>query len=127
MRVQANADFLLKFNRDFFDNEKNNKIIPVIEENKKLLTYVGGMFTEYDLDDYLGYYELMSWYEKKGIIDFELIDETFGHYISLAWQNNEIKEYIEKLRKESKDPRYYKSFEELAIRIIDRERKIRKK
>jgi len=69
----------------------------------------------------------MSWYEKKGIIDFELIDETFGHYISLAWQNDEIKEYIEKLRKDSKDPRYYKSFEELAIRIIDREKGIRNK
>jgi len=55
LRVQANADFLLKFNRDFFDNEKHNKIIPMIEENKKLLTHVGGCFTEYDLDDYLGY------------------------------------------------------------------------
>ncbi len=125
LREQANADFLLKFNRDFFDNEINKKIIPAIEENEILLKKTGGEFTEYQLDDYLGYYELMSQYEKKGIVDFELIDEMFGHYISLAWQNNEIKEYIEELRKNTKDPRYYKPFEELAIKIIDREKGIR--
>jgi hypothetical protein len=125
LREQANADFLLKFNRDFFDNEINKEIIPAIEENKKLLEKTGGEFTEYQLDDCLGYYELMSQYEKKGIVDFELIDEMFGHYIFLAYQNKEIKEYIEELRKNTKDPRYYKPFEDLAIRIIDKERGIR--
>lgn len=126
LREQANADFLLKFNRDFFDNEINKEIIPAIEENKNLLEKTGGKFTEYQIDDYLGYYELMSWYAKKGIIDFELIDEMFGHYISLAWQHREIKEYIEELRKDTKDLRYYKPFEDLAIRIIAREKGIRK-
>jgi hypothetical protein len=125
LREQANADFLLKFNRDFFDNETNKKIIPAIEENENLLEKTGGEFTEYQIDDYLGYYELMSWYEKKGIIDFELIDETFGHYISLAWQNKEIKEYIQELRKETKDPRYYKPFEDLANRVIEKEKGVR--
>lgn len=125
LREQANADFLLKFNRDFFSNETNQKIIIAIEEKKKVLKENNGDFTYYELDDYLGYYELMSWYEKKGFIDFELIDEMFGHYISLAWQNKEVWEYIEKLRSETKDPRYYKPFEDLAARIIKKEKEIR--
>jgi hypothetical protein len=126
LREQANADFLLKFNRDFFNNEVTRKIIPLIEENRPILKRNSGIFSEYDLDDYLGYYELMSWYEEKGIIDFDLIDETFGHYISLAWQNKEIKEYIDELRETTKDQRYYKPFETLANRIIEIEKGFRK-
>jgi hypothetical protein len=127
LREQANADFLLKFNRDFFNNEITKKIIPLFEENKPLLNENGGVLSEYDLDDFLGYYELMSWYEEIGIIDFGLLDETFGHYISMAWQNKEIKKYIEGLRESTKDPRYYKPFENLASRIIDIEKGLREK
>jgi hypothetical protein len=124
LRVQANADFLFRFNRDFFHNKTNQSIIIAIEEKNNLIS--NGKFTEYDIDDYLGYYELMAWYEKKGLIDFDLIDEMFGHYISLAWQNKEIKEYINKLRSDTSDPRYYEPFEKLAIRIIKREKVVRK-
>ncbi len=125
LRGQANADFVLKFNREFFDKETNQKIITLIEEKRNLLKQNDGDFSDYQLDDYLGYFELMSWYEKKGIIDFELIDEMFGHYISLAWQNEEIKKYIDELRDSTKDPRYYKPFEDLAVKIIQKEKEIR--
>jgi hypothetical protein len=127
LREQANADFLLKFNREFFGNDINQQIIVAIEENRYVLKENNGEFTAYELDDYLGYYELMSWFEKRGFIDFEIIDEMFGHYISLAWQNKEIEKYIDELRADTKDPRYYKPFEDLAKRIIERENKIREK
>lgn len=125
LREQANADFLLRFNREFFDNETNQKIITAIEENKPLLKENGGEFTCYQVDDYLGYYEMMAHYEKKSFIDFEMIDEMFGHYISLAWQSNEINKYIAQLRNETNDARYYKPFEDLATRVIALEKKIR--
>jgi hypothetical protein len=125
LREQANADFLLKFNREFFGSETNQKIVTAIEEKNNVLEENKGEFTDYQLDDYLGYYELMSWYEKKGLVDFELIDEMFGHYISLAWQNDEIKKYIDKLRDDTKNPRYYKPFEDLAMRVIAKEKEIR--
>ena len=118
LRDQANADFILKFNRGFFDNNITKKIIPIIEEKTPLLKENGGSLSDYDLDDFLGYFELMSKFEKNGIIDLELIDETFGHYISLSWQNEEISKYIDELRKDTKDNRYYEQFENLAKRII---------
>jgi hypothetical protein len=126
LREQANADFLLTFNREFFGNETYQKIIIAIEEKKNLIKENKGEFTLYQIDDYLGYYELMAHYEKKGFIDFELLDEMFGHYISLAWQNPEIKSYVTELRTETKDQRYYKPFEKLATRVIEIEKKIRK-
>lgn len=125
LREQSNADFLINFNREFFSNETNQRMIIAIEENKNILKINNGEFTEYQLDDYLGYYELMSWYEKRGFIDFELLDEMFGHYISLAWKNEEIKKYINGLRSETKDSRYYEPFEKLAIRTIEKEKEIR--
>lgn len=125
LRQQATADFLLKFNRDFFGSNINQQIIIAIEEKKKLLKANRGKFTEYELDDYLGYYELMAQYEKKGLLDFELIDEMFGHYIVLAWKNREVKKYIKELRKETNDPRYYEPFQHLAMRLIDKEKEIR--
>jgi hypothetical protein len=67
----------------------------------------------------------MAWYIKKDLLDFELIDEMFGHYISMAWQNDEIRSYIDELRVCTKDPRYYKPFEELAKQIIMKENEIR--
>ena len=123
---QANVDFLFRFDREFFGREINQKIIAAVEEEKKILKENGGEFTAYQIDDYLGYFELMSHYEKRGFIDFELIDETFGHYISLIWQSEEIRNYIDELRDETKDPRYYEPFEKLAIRIIKKENEIRK-
>jgi hypothetical protein len=125
LREQANADFLLRFNRDFFDNDTNQKIIELIEENRNIIKDNKGVFTYYQLDDYLGYYELMAHYEKKDFIKFDLIDEMFGHYISLAWRNEEIHNYITKLRKDTNDPRYYRPFEDLAIRIIKKEGEVR--
>jgi hypothetical protein len=53
LREQANADFLLKFNREFFVNEINQQIIIAIEEKKELLIINKGKFTDYQLDDYL--------------------------------------------------------------------------
>ncbi len=126
LRLQANADFIFKFNREFFGSSTNQRIIIAIEEQKNILKKNSGEFTEYELDDYLGYYELLAWYEKIGLVDFELIDEMFGHYLSMASQNEEIKKYIDELREDLKDPRYYKPFENLANRIIKIEKEVRK-
>lgn len=126
LRIQSNASFLLTFNREFFGNQLNQSIITAIEEDKSILKENGGDHTMSQLDDYLGYYELMSMFWKKNLIDFDTIDEMFGHYMSKAWRKKEINQYIHNTRKEEGgDPRYYKPFEELAVKIIERENEIR--
>ncbi len=122
---QTRADFLFRFDREFFGNKKNQKIIRSIEEKEKLLKQNGGKFDEYDLDDYLGYFNMMKKFVDEKLINFKFIDDSFGHYIVRAWENEEIKIYIRGLRVESNDYRYYESFEIIAKRIINKERKIR--
>lgn len=125
LRVQSKADFLFRFDKEFFGDEIIQEIIVVIEEQRNLLKGNKGKFTKYQLDNYIGYFELMSRYVKEGVVDFEFIDDTFGHYISSAWRNKEVKEYVDRLRAETKDPRYYESFQKLATRVIDKENAIR--
>lgn len=57
-----------KIRPGFFDNETNRKIIVAIEEQRKVPKENNGDFTDYELDDHLGYYELMSWYKKESWI-----------------------------------------------------------
>ena len=117
LKKQTNATFLLTFNREFFDKKQNQKIIATIEEEEPLLVDNGGKFTLYQLDDYLGYFELMALFEKRGVIDFKLIDEMFGHYITCAHKNKEIAKYIEDLRANRKDDTYYEHFYDLVGRV----------
>jgi len=120
LRVQSRADFLFRFENEFFHDEIVQEIMVVIDENESLLKKNGGKFTGYDLDNYIGYFESMGRYEKDGIIDFEFIDDIFGHYIFQAWQNKEISDYVDWLREDMNDPRYYEFFQKLAKRVIDK-------
>jgi hypothetical protein len=127
LNVQSKADFLFRFNRDFFyDNKTIQKIIKTIDAKKPLFKENGGQFDEYQIDDYLGYFELMQLYLDKKLIAFNLVDQMFGYYIARAWENNEIKTYVTNLRKDMKDPRYYEPFEKLAKAIKKEEDKINK-
>ena len=125
MNQQAKADFLYRFNRDFFlDNETNRIIIKAIENNKKLLSK-NSKIDEFAIDDYLGYFDLMKQYIDKKMMTFKDVDITFGHYIASAWENEEIKKYITDLRKKfndtryyKEDARYYKDFETIANKIL---------
>lgn len=127
LAVQNNATFLLTFNREFFDKEYNQKIIETIEDKTPLLADRMGKFTEYQVDDFLGYFELMSLFEKKGAIDFESIYEMFGHYITLAWEHPEVSTYIQNLREEHQDDTYYEHFENLASRVKEEDIKRKSK
>jgi hypothetical protein len=127
LNVQSNASFLLTFNREFFGNGTNQSIITAIEESKNILKEHGGDHTMSQLDDYLGYYDMVSLFWKKNLIDFDTVDEMFGHYMSKAWRNKEINQYIIDTRKEEGgDPRYYKPFEDLVAKIIEIENKVRR-
>jgi len=118
---QSNADFLLTFNREFFNDQKNQKIIRLIEDGESLAK---NGIDDYAMDDYLGYFELMSFFEKRSVIDFNSIYEMFGHYITCAKKCEEISDYIVGLRKDREDNTYYEHFYSLAKRV-DEEDKVR--
>lgn len=122
---QSKGNLLFNLNEAFFSKRENREIIKSVEEKQDIFGARPSrkfieIIDEYDLDYYLGYFELMSNFEEFKILDLEYIDSIFGHYIENAYKNQEIKNYIEELRKKY-DKEYFGSFEILAQKIIKKE------
>jgi hypothetical protein len=123
----SSADFIHKFKIDFF-TEDTRKLIMLVD--KKCLIFKNDfipyfevridrfpdeiksveviksatdkkIYTGYEVDDFLlGHFEDLGILRSKGIIDIDMIYESFDWYIEKAWENEEIQKYIEVLKKE---------------------------
>ena len=126
VRRQNNADFIARLNREFFyESTVNREIIKAIEERRPILHGNNGDFSEYDLRSYLRYFEMIERFISEGVISLALVDEMFGNYISRAWENDEVKDFVERIRKEKKDRRYFEHFEQLAKKTLEMEKRSR--
>ena len=74
------------------------------------------ILSEFDVDEYLGYFELLGGLVKRNTVTFEDVYDAFGYYIEAAWKNTSIQDYITELRKGSSD--IYEQFEYLSGRVI---------
>ena len=126
VRRQNNADFIARLNREFFyESTVNREIIKTIEEHRPILHGNNGDFSEYDLRSYLRYFEMIERFISEGVISLDLVDEMFGSYISRAWENHEVREFVARVRQEKKDRRYFEHFEQLAKKTLDMEKRSR--
>ncbi len=123
VRRQNNADFIARLNREFFyESATNREIIKAIEEHRPILHGNSGDFNEYELRAYLRYFEMIERFISEGVISLDLVDEMFGSYIARAWENAEVKDFVARTRTDRKDKRYLEHFEQLAGKIIKREK-----
>lgn len=93
------AELMLKFD-DYLSKYPNNKIIETIESGNPLLQESGGEFTESQIDGLLGVYNDLDMFFERGLIEKEMVYNTFSYDLVKAYQNEEIKRYIHKLQKE---------------------------
>ncbi len=102
---------MLKFD-DKLSNGTNLNITFAIEDKKVLLKSHGGSFDEDDLEGFLGVYDQLYDVYKMGLINKKLIYDDFSYDLLLAYNNQEIKEYLAQIRKEGSD--FYIGFDQLA-------------
>jgi hypothetical protein len=118
-RNQQQASLFYKLQNDFFyDNQKFPAMKRCIEEDKPVLENNGGAFDEYDLDDYLGFFELISQYIDDNVLPIDWVNSNFGYYIEKAYKSPEIKEYISHLRQHLMLQDAYSGFETMAQKFI---------
>jgi hypothetical protein len=79
-----------------------------------------GELTEIDLDEYLGYFELLGALVCRKAVFYEDVFDLFGYYIEVAWEHPKIKEYIEDIRQVTNDPSTYEYFQYIAELVIDK-------
>lgn len=120
---------LLRIHDDFYFREKNATIIYAIEHGEKFLetdSLTGIKISTDDLDNFLGYIELLSILVEKNLIEITLVDSMFGHYIVSAWKHPEIQSYLRQVNN-NPEPRgfyvsemtFYSGFAELVMKLWD--------
>jgi len=119
----SQGQLLLELNRDFSFNPKLYRMRKVIESGKPILGQRGGMFTEQDIDDYIGFFEMMSIFVDKEILDLCMVRDNFDVFMEDAYKNREIREYITRVRK-IYDGDMYSGFEKLVKRFADGNKKL---
>jgi len=138
MNNTTNADFIHKLKNDFFTSRtrklfilvdlkavkfitKNDDIIYFeVEEEKiknqperiKKRLQSKKIYSSYDVDDILlGPLEDIGLFLRKKIIKIEMTYPEFGYYVMRVYENEEIKKYIEYLRKEEENRDAYENLE----------------
>jgi hypothetical protein len=114
---------ILTANRDFFFNDRMYKVRKVIESKKPIFREKGGTLTEQDIDDYIGFFDMLYGFTEQKILDFKIMDNNFGIFVDEAYDNKEIRRYISDLRKEYPEEDIYIGFENWAKKNIQKNRK----
>jgi hypothetical protein len=117
----------------FFTRDECRKIIREIEKDFEKKDYRKfwkrlcenprpGELDETDLDEYLGYFELLGSLLRRKVIYFEDVYDLFGYYIENTWEHKRIQQdHIERLRQQSPD--IYEQFQYLAGLVIAHSKK----
>jgi hypothetical protein len=122
MRSQTNAiwratrsDFTLRLYETMFIVEPNAAISKAIAARKPILQEQGGFVSRDELDNYLGYLELLYDFLRQGALEDKTVCTAFRLYAIGAWQNEEIRTLIADTRETYPDA--YKDVERLANRM----------
>ena len=104
--------------QEFYVSEENKAVYrplrTAIESCEKIYRSNGGAFGHDNINTYLGFFDDLGFYWKKGAIDLDIIDQEFGAYIIEAYEYPELREYIRKLEQNAKQKLAFATFEKLA-------------
>jgi hypothetical protein len=93
------------------------KIRMSIERCEKLYNHWEGKYDNDEINRYLNFFDALGYYEKQGILDYELIDHMFGAYIIEAYEYNELRRYIEGTQRKGRQKEAASDFQSLAKKI----------
>ena len=106
--------FSYVLNKDFENNSVDTAIASDIDNGKPILNNHGGRWTDRQLSDYLGFFELMQDYMDAGSLNKRDVYDNFSYDILNAFNLPEIKKYILQYRANTKDNSWWNKFEKLA-------------
>jgi len=122
---QSQADLLYKVYQDIIKYyEKHKEAMNKIFTSRESIN--DECFKENDMHILLGYYEaIWNLYYKKKLIDISLAYDLVSYEVITLYEKG-VKEIIQKMREEDKDPTYYSGFEKLYSEFKKFDEKVRK-
>lgn len=110
VKYNRQNDLLIEYNNKF-ESGINKKISLAISDGKSILK--NDNFTEAELDYFLGnFYDLENALEKK-LLDQSDVYNNFYYITVETYENKEIKDFLDKSRKESNDQEIFDKFDKL--------------
>jgi hypothetical protein len=109
-RKSSWGTIILEANRDLFFNDRMYRVRKAIDDKKPILSAKGGKCSEQDVEDYIGYFEMLYGMITSRIIDATIVSDNFGGYVEQAYINKEIRDYIDDLRRELNSEELYEGF-----------------
>jgi hypothetical protein len=111
------AEFIFNFSKDFFTKE-TRIIIMLIDKNAieynetqgcfrlnesvndilldiKDRDLIKDIYSVFEIDDFIGHFDDIGSFLKKGMIDITDVCNYFGWYINTCWHNEEIRKYLD--------------------------------
>ena len=107
----------LDITRDIYSDEryKNNPIaIRLIQHDQPILKENGGPLDDQDLDNLLGEWGIVATFDQTGVLPDDIVLQEFSSDINRAYENHEVRNYINQTRKIYNDPQFFADFEWLA-------------
>ncbi|HEY5391885.1 MAG TPA: hypothetical protein VIJ57_07215 [Hanamia sp.] len=113
MEIKYNSEIGLDFFPYFEVNQDIIKQLPVDEDISKEDS-LRHTYTCYEIDDFLGFFEDIGKFEKKGFIDIQDVYDSFDWYIQTAHENTAIKRYL--MTQSAKGNDLYENFKYIFIK-----------
>jgi hypothetical protein len=119
--------FILDFGK-YIDTDDDQSIRNAIEdhdENFPLLKKRGGKFSDNDIEGYVGKFETIGDFDKRGIINHSMAYNELSYSIEKAWCNNDIKRHIDDVRRNDggRNSKFFVNFENLANSFLKKDNK----
>jgi len=98
-------------------NDIYKEIRVSVDKCETLYKNWGGKYTYDQINQYLGFFDDIGFYEKNKILDNKIIDQLFGAHILEAYEKAELRKYIDDLRRNNNQPQAFEEFDALAKKL----------
>ena len=85
---------LISLNQQIYPCPRISNIISDLNKGNKLLQIDGGAYSEAEIDNFLGYFEMLGLIEEQGYLDHEMVHNIFGYDIEDISRSKELTERI---------------------------------
>lgn len=120
------ANFMLKIDDILYD-QRYEKIMSAIEDNKGDYKLLNGKFKVRLLDEYVGIFELLGNLVQDNVITNDMAYNDLGYDLEKAWCNQDVQKYIAHSRKVDKNisglNAFFTGFENMAKYSLSRDGK----
>ena len=110
--------------KDFYGEKLYQELRQAIEQCGPLYSSWGGRFSNDDMNRYLGFFEDLGYYRKRGVLSADTIDHGFGSYLIEAFEHPHVQRYIKGLQSTAHQYEAFAEFARLAQDVEGRPSRI---